>query len=101
MDVLAAEDDLSIANLLQGELQATAYAMSGIARNTKGTEDSACRHEPDFAIIEIRPADGDIAVDLHRTTRAEVISSYWKEPRPVRDGSLGGRHDESHLCFSK
>ncbi len=72
--VLIVEDDLSIADLLQHELEAAGYCVSGIARTTREAEDSAEQHEPDFAIIDIRLANGDLGTDvacnLRKTTKA-------------------------------
>jgi DNA-binding response OmpR family regulator len=77
--VLIVEDDLSIADLLQQELEAAGYSVSGIARTTQEAEDSAVKHEPDFAIVDIRLANGDLGTDvaatLRRTTKAGIIFS--------------------------
>jgi DNA-binding response OmpR family regulator len=77
--VLIVEDDLSIADLLQHELEAAGYSVSGIARTTREAEDSAEQHEPDFAIVDVRLANGDlgtdVAVNLRRTTKAGIIFS--------------------------
>jgi DNA-binding response OmpR family regulator len=78
-DVLIVEDDLSIADLLQEVLQADGYSVCGIARTTREAENSAELHAPDFAIVDIRLALGDLGTDvaanLRRTTRARIIFS--------------------------
>jgi DNA-binding response OmpR family regulator len=77
--VLIVEDDLSIADLLQQELEAAGYSVSGIARTTREAEDSAGQQEPDFAIVDIRLADGDLGTDvaaiLRKTPKAGIIFS--------------------------
>jgi DNA-binding response OmpR family regulator len=77
--VLIVEDDLSIADLLQQELEAAGYSVSGVARTTREAEDSADQNEPDFAIVDIRLANGDLGTDvaakLRRTTKAGIIFS--------------------------
>jgi DNA-binding response OmpR family regulator len=77
--VLIVEDDLSIADLLQQALEAAGYSISGIARTTREAEDSAEQHEPDFAIVDIRLANGDLGTDvafnLRKTTKAGIIFS--------------------------
>jgi len=79
MDVLIVEDDLSIADLLEGELEVAGYSICGIARTTSEAVASAEQHEPDFAIIDIRLANGDLGTDvaahLRRTTKAGIIFS--------------------------
>jgi len=77
--VLIVEDDLSIADLLQRELEAAGYSVSGIARTTREAKNSAELQVPDFAIVDIRLANGDLGTDvaarLRRTTKAGIIFS--------------------------
>jgi DNA-binding response OmpR family regulator len=79
MNVLIVEDDLSISDLLQQELEVAGYSVSGVARTAKEAEASAERHEPDFAIVDVRLANGDLGTDvaafLRRTTKAGIIFS--------------------------
>ncbi len=77
--VLIVEDDLSIADLLHRELEAAGYSVTGIARTTREAEDSAEQQVPDFAIIDIRLADGDLGTDvaatLRKTTKTRIMFS--------------------------
>jgi DNA-binding response OmpR family regulator len=79
IDVLIVEDDLSIADLLQQELEAAGYSVCGIARTTREARDLSEQHEPDFAIVDIHLAHGDlgtdVAAELRRTTKAGIIFS--------------------------
>jgi DNA-binding response OmpR family regulator len=77
--VLIVEDDLSIADLLQEQLEVAGFSVSGVARTTKEAEDLAEQLEPDFAIVDLRLANGDLGTDvaanLRRTTKAGIIFS--------------------------
>jgi DNA-binding response OmpR family regulator len=79
ISVLIVEDDLLIADLLQDGLQADGYFVCGIARTVAEARDSAQQHEPDFAIVDIRLANGDLGTDvaanLRRTTHAGIMFS--------------------------
>ncbi len=77
--VLVAEDDLLIADLLQQALEAEGYSVSGIARTVAEAKTLAEQHPPDFAVIDIRLADGglgtEIGAHLRATTHAGIIYS--------------------------
>jgi DNA-binding response OmpR family regulator len=79
MKVLIVEDDLSIADLLHEALEADGYVVSGIARSVSEAKELAEQQEPDFAVIDIRLAHGDlgteVAANLRRTTSAGIIFS--------------------------
>ncbi len=79
MNVLIVEDDLAIAELLQQELEMAGYSVCGVARTTREAAASAEKHEPDFAIVDVRLANGDLGTDvaayLRRTTNAGIIFS--------------------------
>lgn len=73
-DVLVVEDDLLIADLLQSALEAEGHRVSGVARTVAEAKQAAERHPPDFAVIDIRLANGDLgtAVGAYlRTTAAD------------------------------
>jgi CheY-like chemotaxis protein len=63
-DVLVVEDDILIADLLQGALEAEGYHVSGVARTIAEAKQSADQHPPDFAIIDIRLANGDCGTEF-------------------------------------
>jgi two-component system response regulator HydG len=63
-EVLVVEDDLLIADLLQCALKAGGYNISGVARTVAEAKESAERHPPDFAVIDIRLADGNLGTEL-------------------------------------
>ena len=77
--VLIVEDDLFIADMLGTQLEVAGYSVSGIARTRLEAEDSAEHQEPDFAIVDVSLANGDlgtdVAVNLRRTTKARIIFS--------------------------
>lgn len=76
--VLIVEDDLSIADLLQEALEADGYRVTGIASTVEGALRSAEQHPPDFAVVDIRLANGDLGTDVaahFRTTTIKVIFS--------------------------
>jgi CheY-like chemotaxis protein len=63
-DVLVVEDDLLIADLLQSALEADGYNVSGVARTVAEAKESAERHPPNFVVIDIRLADGDLGTEF-------------------------------------
>jgi DNA-binding response OmpR family regulator len=79
ISVLIVEDDLLIAGLLQDGLEAEGYSVCGIARTVAEAKASAERQEPDFAVVDIRLANGglgtDVAINLRRTTQAGILFS--------------------------
>lgn len=79
MNVLIVEDELLIADLIQHELEADGFFVCGVARTVKEAMASAKQHEPDFAVVDIRLANGDlgteVAVNLRETTHALIMFS--------------------------
>jgi two-component system response regulator HydG len=77
--VLIVEDDLTISVLLQEGLEAEGYYVSGVARSVLEAKASAERYEPDFAVIDLRLAHGDlgtaVAADLRQFTKTAIIFS--------------------------
>jgi DNA-binding response OmpR family regulator len=77
--VLIVEDDLSIADLLQTGLEAEGYRVCGIARTINEAKESAQQDAPDFAIIDVHLANGDlgteVAANLRCTTNAGIMFS--------------------------
>lgn len=82
-DVLVVEDDLLIADLLKAALEADGYNVSGVARTVAEGKESAERHPPNFAVIDIRLADGNLGTELgaylRNTTRTGhcVFDRKW------------------------
>jgi DNA-binding response OmpR family regulator len=91
--VLIVEDDLSIADLLQEVLEAEGYFVCGIARTVEKAMDSTKTQEPDFAIIDLRLANGDlgteVAANLRRTTKAGIMFSTGNSNDMSLTASLG------------
>ena len=79
LNVLIVEDDLTIADLLQEALEADGYHVTGIACTNKEAVELSEQDCPDFAIIDIRLANGDLGtefgVHLRQTTTVKVIYS--------------------------
>ena len=63
-NVLIVEDDFSIADLLQMALEADGYCVSGIARTVAEAVKAAERHVPDFAVVDVYLAKGDLGTDV-------------------------------------
>ena len=78
-DVLIVEDDLTIADMLQEALEADGFQVTGIACTIKAAVRLAEQHRPDFAVIDIRLANGDLGTDLgehlHQTSTVKVMYS--------------------------
>ena len=125
-DVLVVEDDILVADLLQGALEAGGYHVSGIARTIAEAKQSAEQHPPDFAIIDIRLANGDCGTEFLRSTApclgivySSGNSSDWEltrldgdavmaKPYPLRDVARGleiiteiRRLGRTHLRFPR
>ena len=73
-DVLIAEDDLTIADMLQDILEQAGYTVSAVARTVDEAIRAADRHLPDFAVIDLHLANGGVGTDLaaHLRRRAKV-----------------------------
>jgi len=78
-NVLVVEDDLLIADLLQAALECEGYRVSGVARTVDEAKESAGLHPPDFAIIDIRLANGglgtEVGVHLRKSTNVGIMYS--------------------------
>ena len=78
-NVLVVEDDYSIADMLQEALEKNGYRVSSIARTVEEALISAKLDVPDFAVIDIRLANGghgaEIGVRLRATTGAGILFS--------------------------
>src|ERR1700712_1427930 len=79
INVLIVEDDILIADLLQEELEAGGYHVIGIARTVEEAMDIAERHDPEFAVVDIKLARGglgtDVAMRLRRAKNIGIIFS--------------------------
>lgn len=77
--VLIVEDDLSIADLLQTALEAEGYRVCGVARTVNEAKELAEQDAPDFAVIDIHLADGDlgteVAANLRYSTNVGIMFS--------------------------
>ncbi len=91
--VLIVEDDLSIADLLQENLEANGYQGCGVARTTREAQESAEKHRPDFAVVDVRLAHGDLGTDvaanLRRTTTAGILFSTGNSTDLAKMAPLG------------
>ena len=77
--VLIVEDDLTIADLLQEALENDGYQVTGVARTVRDAIAKAERNPPDFAIIDVRLAQGELGTDvgahLRRTSDTKIMYS--------------------------
>ena len=62
--VMIAEDDLLIADMLEDALVAGGYEVCGIARTVEQGIELGDRCKPDFAVLDIRLADGGLGTDI-------------------------------------
>jgi DNA-binding response OmpR family regulator len=63
-NIIIAEDDLLIADLLEGFLVRAGFTVCGMASTVAETIDLCNQHRPDLAIIDLRLADGDRGTDV-------------------------------------
>jgi DNA-binding response OmpR family regulator len=93
LNVLIVEDDLTIADLLQEALEADGFHVTGIACTLKEAVQLAEQQCPDFAIVDIRLANGDLGtefgVHLRNTTTVKVIYSTGNSNDTARLGLSG------------
>ena len=61
---MIAEDDMMIAEMLEGALVAAGYDVCGIARTVAEAVALVHQHKPDLAIVDVRLADGDLGTDI-------------------------------------
>jgi DNA-binding response OmpR family regulator len=64
LKVLIVEDDLVIAELVETLLTAEGYRISGIARTVAEAVALCSRYRPDYAIVDLRLADGGIGTEI-------------------------------------
>ena len=62
--VLIAEDDLMIADMAEEVLLGHGYEVCGIARTVADAVALGLRHKPDFALIDLRLADGEFGTEV-------------------------------------
>jgi DNA-binding response OmpR family regulator len=62
--VLIAEDDLMIADMAEEVLIAHGYEVCGIARTVAEAVALGLCHKPDFALIDLRLADGELGTEI-------------------------------------
>ena len=62
--VMIAEDDLLIADMLADALVAGGYEVCGIARTVEQAIELGDRCKPDFAVLDVRLADGGLGTDI-------------------------------------
>jgi DNA-binding response OmpR family regulator len=86
-NVLIVEDDFAIADMMQEVLEADGYCVSAIARTVKDAIMSAELHNPDFAVIDIRLANGDLGSEvgahLRVTSKAGIMFSTGNSNNPM------------------
>ena len=70
LNVLIVEDDFAIADMLQDALETDGYCVSGVARTVNEAKRSVEQHNPDFAVIDVRLANGDLGTDVGAHLRA-------------------------------
>lgn len=64
LKVLIVEDDLMIADLAEEVLIDHGYGVCGIARTVDEAVALGRRHKPDFAVIDMRLADGGLGTEI-------------------------------------
>lgn len=69
-NVLIVEDDISIAFLLEDELESRGYRVTGIARNGQEAVESFIDFQPDVAVVDVHLADGELGTDVVPRLRA-------------------------------
>jgi DNA-binding response OmpR family regulator len=93
LNVLIVEDDFAIADMLQDALETDGYCVSGIARTVSEAMRSAEQHNPDFAVIDVRLANGDLGTDvgahLREMTNAGIMFSTGNSNDPKLTKSCG------------
>jgi CheY-like chemotaxis protein/putative methionine-R-sulfoxide reductase with GAF domain len=62
--VLIAEDDLLMADMLSDTLTESGYDVCGIANTVDKAVELGERHKPDFAVLDIRLAEGGLGTDI-------------------------------------
>lgn len=63
-NVLIVEDDLTIADMLRDALEAAGFTVTDIARTFAEAVSAAGRDTPDFAVVDVNLANGDLGTDV-------------------------------------
>jgi DNA-binding response OmpR family regulator len=64
VNVLIVEDDLPMAHLLWEALELDGHHVCGVARTLDEAMEEAEQHHPDYAIVDVRLADGSLGTDF-------------------------------------
>ena len=64
LNVLIAEDELMIADMIEETLVENGYGVCGIARSVDEAVALARDHKPDLAVIDLRLADGGLGTEI-------------------------------------
>jgi DNA-binding response OmpR family regulator len=97
--VLIAEDDLTIADMIEEVLVGDGYEVCGIARTVAEAVVIGLRHKPDLAVLDLRLADGglgtDIAAQLGAVGRLGILYATGNMAQVVLTAADG------HACLAK
>jgi DNA-binding response OmpR family regulator len=69
INVLLAEDDLMIADMIEESLLSAGYEVCGIARTVPEAVRLSQSHRPDLAIIDMKLADGGLGTEIVQQLR--------------------------------
>ena len=99
LKVLIAEDDLMIADMAEEFLVEFGYEVCGIARTVAEAVALGRRHRPDFAVIDLRLADGGLGTEI-----AARLGAHGKVGVLYATGNVS--HDmlttaDGHACLAK
>jgi DNA-binding response OmpR family regulator len=91
--VLIVEDDLIIADLIQDELEADGYFVTGIARTVDEAMDLVAETKPDYAVIDLHLANGELGTDvgyrLRKDTSVGILYSTGSGKEPFLRKEVG------------
>jgi DNA-binding response OmpR family regulator len=77
--ILIVEDELMIADMIEGVLVGKGYDVCGIARTVAEAVALGRLHQPDLAILDVRLADGglgtEVAIQLRRLFKVGILYS--------------------------
>jgi len=77
--ILIVEDELMIADMIEGVLVDKGYEVCGIARTVTEAVALGTLHRPDLAILDVRLADGglgtEVAIQLRRLFKVGILYS--------------------------
>lgn len=87
MNVLLVEDDLSIAGLLEQNLERDGFCVTGIARNIEEAIVLVEEIDPDFAVIDIHLSGGQLGTELadrlRSISRAAILFSTGNDDQDL------------------